>query len=492
MVPPLVLTLGSSYSIHILNQYYREARVGAQDGKWIAGSVFHINRTILLAALTTMVGFGSLLTASLKQIRQFGISTSLGILICALLSLFVFPAILSRLKTPNAVERDRVLKGRIARLMEHLSRWVLKWRLIFLAVLLLIVVGFFFSLSDLRYQTDYVSYFRKKPKALRDNLYVMQKFGGLIAIYVTLDAPEGSNSYFLDPQVLQNLADFEEKLKEDPDIAYIASFASYLKLMNLTMNGDFTIPEKRPLILLLSRYFKSIFSTGSGRTILGTLVNPEFNRLTLAMRIYDSQNVTFLFEDKLKDLKGRILEKIDKNFTGEPKPVLWGGALVSLSISEMLASDQIKSIIVSLFLVFLITTLSFRSLKFGLLTLIPMLTGIMLNIVLMTLLNIPFDVVTISFTSVAIGVGIDDSIHLIIQYRKHSRIFPNDRRKILEHTLKTAGRPILLTSLSMIAGLLVLSFSSFMPIMYFGLLVSLALCTTTIGALVILPALLSL
>ena len=177
----------------------------------------------------------------------------------------------------------------------------------------------------------FVSYFRKKPKALQDNLYVMQKFGGLIAIYVTLDAPEGSNNYFLDPQVLQNLADFEEKLKEDPDIAYIASFASYLKLMNLTMNGDFTIPEKRPLILLLSRYFKSIFSTGSGRTILSTLVNLEFNRLTLAMRIYDSQNVTFLFEDKLKDLEGRNLEKIDKNFAGKPKPVLWGGALVSLS-----------------------------------------------------------------------------------------------------------------------------------------------------------------
>ncbi|MBA7616870.1 Multidrug resistance protein MdtC [subsurface metagenome] len=492
MVPPLVLTLGSSYSIHILNQYYREARVGAKDRAWIAGSVSHVNKTILLAALTTVIGFASLLSASLRQIREFGISTSLGITICAVLSLFVFPAILSKLRPPSSLERERVLKGHIARLMEKISGWVIKWRFLFLAILVLITVVFFLSLNDIRYQTDYMSYFRKKEKSVQDNLFVMNKFGGIIALYISIDAPEGRKNYFLDPNVLKKISNFEEMLKEDPDIAYLASFASYLKLMNLTVNGSFDIPEKRPLILLLSRYFKSLSSTAGGKAILGTLANKDFNRLTIAMRIYDSKKKTFLFEDKLKELKKRIEEKINRNFDEESKPLLWGGALVSLSISEALTSDQIKSVIVSVFLVFFITAISFRSLKFGFFTLIPMLTGIMLNFILMTLLDIPFDVVTIAFASVAIGVGIDDSIHLIIQYRKQSIAFPNDKKKVLEHTLKAAGRPILLTSISIIAGLLVLTVSSFMPILYFGLLVSLALCTTTIGALIILPAMLSL
>jgi predicted RND superfamily exporter protein len=124
-----------------------------------------------------------------------------------------------------------------------------------------------------------------------------------------------------------------------------------------------------------------------------------------------------------------------------------------------------------------------------------MLTGIMLNFILMVVLHIPFDVVTVMFSSVAIGVGIDDSIHLIIRYRRQTKIYAEGEIEIdavLSHTLKTAGRPILLTSLSLMMGLLVLTFSRFLPILYFGLLVSLALLTTTIGALVVLPALLSL
>jgi predicted RND superfamily exporter protein len=111
----------------------------------------------------------------------------------------------------------------------------------------------------------------------------------------------------------------------------------------------------------------------------------------------------------------------------------------------------------------------------------------------MVLLKLPFDVVTVMFSSVVIGVGIDDSIHLIIRYRRQIRVYKGavDRQTVLSHTLRTTGRPILLTSLSLMSGFLVLCFSQFLPILYFGMLVSLALATTTIGALIILPAILS-
>ncbi len=128
--------------------------------------------------------------------------------------------------------------------------------------------------------------------------------------------------------------------------------------------------------------------------------------------------------------------------------------------------------------------MAFRSIKLGLFSLIPIFTGIMLTISIMTLVKIPFDVVTVMFTSVAIGVGIDDSIHLIIQYRH--------QQGNIAQALSMAGRPILLTSASLIAGLLVLLLSSFLPVVYFGLLISLVLVTTTLGALIILPAILSL
>ena len=86
MTPPLVLTLGSSYSMHVLNQYYREAVTDDAAAQWLVPAVAHINRTILLAAATTVIGFGSLVSATLRQIKEFGISTSLGIIFCASLA----------------------------------------------------------------------------------------------------------------------------------------------------------------------------------------------------------------------------------------------------------------------------------------------------------------------------------------------------------------------------------------------------------------------
>jgi hydrophobe/amphiphile efflux-3 (HAE3) family protein len=493
MVPPLVLTLGSAYSIHILNQYYREARVKGEDKTWIARSVGHINQTILLAALTTIIGFSSLASANLSQIKEFGLSTSIGIVYCALLSLFFFPAILSLLPPPRAAERDRVLKGLVARFMERLSAWVIRNRLYILAAVVLIAALFILNLKNITYQTDYLSYYREKQWVIRDNQEIVKRFGGYSNVYITIQAPEGEKNYFLKPEVLETIARFEMELQEDPDICYVFSFTQYLKLMNLKLTGEFSIPESRSPILLLSRYMTAMANSPYGRSMAARPINEDFTRFTIFLRTWNAETKAMMMEPEFKKLMRKIEGLVEASLTVGSERVIWGRSLALLYISETLARDQLFSVAVSLFFIFLVTAVGFRSLRLGALTLIPMLIGIMLNFIIMVLLKLPFDVVTVMFSSVAIGVGIDDSIHLIIRYRRQIRIYTGkvDKAIVLTHTLKTTGRPILLTSLSLVAGLLVLCFSQFLPILYFGILVSLALISTTVGALVILPAILS-
>ena len=97
---------------------------------------------------------------------------------------------------------------------------------------------------------------------------------------------------------------------------------------------------------------------------------------------------------------------------------------------------------------------------------------------------------TVAFTSIAIGIGVDNAIHLTIQYRRQRAIWPGEPEKVIEHTLKVAGRPMILTSLSITCALLVFVFSAFRPILYFGVLISISLVMTTAGALTLLPSLL--
>jgi len=422
------------------------------------------------------------------QLREFGIATSFGILSCAVLSLFFFPAVLSHLKVPKTFQANQVLEGFLARLMGHLSRFVLRYRVAVLSVLILIIIGFAFSLSHIRYQTDYVDYFPKNDSVVKDLNFINRNFGGYQQMYLTMTAPNGDKNYFLKKDVLEQVSNFENKLAADPQISYVASFVSYLKYLNYLANGKNEIPSQNALTMLLARYLRTAASQ-SGGEVYKTLIGPDFSRLTVSFRFFDRQHNRLLSENDLRAAVARVESYAKETINSKLEPQVWGSTLRFLDLSAVMKKDQLQSTIISVVLIFLLTAISFRSIRFGFVTLIPLATGIMFNYVLMAVLKIPLDMTTVMFSSIAIGVGVDDSIHFVLQFKQQIR----DTREItaaIANTLEVTGRPIVLTTASIVGGLLVLTLGNFEPIVFFGLLVSSALLTTMIGTLIVLPVIL--
>ncbi len=491
MTPPLVLTLGSSYSIHVLNEYYREAKAGTRDPAWIGKAVLNINQTIVLASLTTIAGFISLLATTMSQTREFGIATSFGIVACALLALFFFPAALARLKPPDPVQSRRVLEGPVARMMERLSRFVLRARVPIILSVIVIGAAFGLLFDSVRRQSDYMAYFPEREPVVQDTLAITRQLGGFATTYLTLTAPQGRKNYFLEPQVLKQVSRLEERIKSNPDICYQISFVSYLKVLNRTMTGGEGLPENRGLTLLLARYFKALAGQARDGSMIGLLANEDFTRLTIAFRDYNSRTHRLLWEGDVRRLLAKVENHIGETLSPEIRWEMWGSALMLLSLSDILNRNWIISTLISIVLIFLINTFSFRTTRYGLFSLVPLVAGIMLNFIIMAVARIPLDMTTAMFTNLACGVGVDNAIHLIIQFRRQLALTPDDLEGVLARTMKSAGRPILLTTASVVVGLLVLTFASFLPIRYFGLLVALALLNTSLGALILLPAILS-
>jgi predicted RND superfamily exporter protein len=490
MTPPLVLILGSSYSLHVLNQYYREARVSGTDRRWIVDSVTHINTTIFLAAITTVFGFLSLLSASMRQLREFGVATAIGIIYCGVLALFFLPAALSLLKPPTAVQRDRVLEGFLARSLGRLTRVVTCGHWIVFVLSFVIAVMFGVSLKGVRFETNFTKYLRSTEPVIVNNKLLIDKFTGYEFLYLTLSAPDNRPGYFQDPEVLAAIGRYETALAADPDVKHVSSFTTYLRGMNRAMTGTPEVPSSRPLVLLLSKYFAALSSSPVGKDLTGTLMNKDFSRYTIVLHIWDSKAHDLAFESSLGVILPRLLALGDGALPDGVTTEYWGELITVLQTSAIMLRNQISSILLSAVLVFLISALVLRSVRHGLLVLAPLAVGIMLNFIVMAIFSIPLDAVTITFASIAIGIGVDNAIHLTIQYRRQREIWPGEPEKIIEHTLKVAGRPMVLTSLSIMAALLVFVFSAFQPVVYFGVLVSLSLVMTTAGALVLLPALL--
>jgi len=162
-----------------------------------------------------------------------------------------------------------------------------------------------------------------------------------------------------------------------------------------------------------------------------------------------------------------------------------------LALSELVMKSQLLSIVFALGFVFLLISITYRSLLLGLITLVPIALTVLSNFGFMGVLGFPLDIVTAMIAAIAIGIGIDYSIHFLSGYVREYRRSA-DRRRAAERTVGTTGKAIAYNALSVAAGFAVLVFSIFTPLNTVGIMMSLTMVSSSLLSITILPFLLGL
>jgi hypothetical protein len=490
MMPPLVITLGTSYSIHLLNEYYRSMPEKIGGGRWIVIGVRRIAGTILMAAVTTAAGFLSLLTTSLSQTREFGLASAFGIVSCAVLSLFFLPAVLTLLPAPKKRYAALVRKGLLTQFMGGLADKIYGLRWYVLGILACTTVVFFILNPKMTHQSDYLNYFPKEEPIVKDLIYLTERLGSFQPVNITLKAPDNQKDYFLREDVLQKVSALEEYLLANPSVQRIRSYASYLKSINYIMNGESALPENRGLSMVVSRLFK-VFDQQTTDAMAKTFINQDYSEITINCMVRNPKTGLLVNDQAFFDLYTYMNASVEEYLPSEIEHEIWCNALIFLNLSNIMNRDQLLSILLSMVFIFLITLGIFRVFRYSLIVLVPLAFGLMMNTIFMVAFGIPRDMITLMVSSVAIGVGVDDAIHFMLQYIKQRKRQEHNIRLTLVATLRITGRPILLTTVSIFAGMMVLTAASFKGIAVFGLLVSVVLVSTMVGTLVFIPALLA-
>ena len=486
ITPVLVLTIGSSYSIHVLTEYFHSYHQGEKE--YVHKAVVKIGKTIILACITDVVGFISLLTARTNAFKEFGISVSIGITFCALLSVTYLPAILTITIAPKKHHLILFAKGPIAFLSKAISRIVMRKWVLFLTLIVVIFSGFLLTKDHIVLETNYMSYFPRKEPIIVDSLAITKEFKGTTNYYITLKAPNNEKNFFLDPARLNQVYNFESALLEHShDISNVLSYSRYVAFMNRIYSGASEIPESSGLINLLNRLMIILSKDSPSTSTLNLLINENGNEMTLILKVWDEiERDVFTVQSayRIKDIVAQYVSILPEGTQVEQ----WGDGEDAIAFSNRISYDQKLSTLISFILVFLISALSFKSFKFGIFSIIPIVVGIMINYIVMYFTHIPFDIITIGFTSVTIGVGIDDAIHFLIRYK--NKEIENNHQNVklsLRETIHETSRPIILTTAAIVLGISMLSFGSYIPIRYFGILVSTSLLNTMLATLFILP-----
>ena len=495
MLPPLIFALGSSYSIHFLHRYFSAppaADPGGRIGTAPPERVEAVARvggaaaqTIVLAALTTAAGSASLLFSGMARLREFGLFAAVGIVNCAAAALLLYPAVLARLPLPEARRRRRLTRGALARFVTRLTALVPRRRWWVYGFLALMAAALAATAAGLRYQTDVAAFFRGSVAAVEDNRLLMRRFGSYVDLNLTVTAPAG----LPDRELLGQLARFEEAARAHPHVSHVTAVTAYLRSLNHALTGNLDYPRNPAVVHLFQRLLRLGAATGSG---LGGLIDTARGHLTTRIWIRDDATRWLLSERDMRELAQYLRRQAAAAFPPEREPELWGWSLVTLRVAEILTREQLLSTATAALLVLLITSAAFRSLRYGLLALLPLGTAVMLTFILMALFGIPLDVLTVSFAGVAVGVGVDDSIHFLLHYRRTRRAAPAAAPEAaVAATMQHTGRAILITTAAIVAGLLALAVSRFLPVVYLGALISMTLIGATFGTLVLLPALLA-
>ena len=505
MMPILLMAIGIADSIHILTHYYQNA-ASAKDRKRLASeTIQELWSPVVMTSLTTMVGFLALNTSNHEALMQLGIFTAFGVFVAMLWSLTFVPATLSMLKIkPRA--GWRMEKSPMSRRMEGYG-----WRLIqnrnllfggIVAVTLLAGLG----IIKLRVESSSIRQFPQNHPLRQVLEYVNDHFPGIqtFQIIVEGEAPGAIKQ----PEVLAKMDSLAQFARTLPHVGSVQSLADFIKILNRAMHGDDPKYERIPAPV--ERETGTFFVERNGREVAveKTFEVPGAELIAQYLQLYEmsakpdefAQFVDFDYQNAkitvfLNDDRGSVLNNVDRQISrfiqqhfGDLRADITGMAKLLLVVRDMVVRGQTLSIIVSLLLVWLLTSFMFRSMLLGLYNAIPLFFGIFLNFAIMGWFNIPLNVETMVTSSVAIGVGIDYAIHFVHRYRQRI-LAGDDYEQAVPNTMSTAGVAILFNSITVAAGFALLVLSAFKGVRYMGLLLALTMITTAFGALTIIPVL---
>jgi len=217
-----------------------------------------------------------------------------------------------------------------------------------------------------------------------------------------------------------------------------------------------------------------------------SFVDPEFRTALIFAKMYEKAGYV-LGTGEIRAIQNSIGQYLTDTLPDRYSFKIAGEPSIFVALSDYVVNGQLVSLLFCLFAVGLIIVLLFKNWKAGFLALIPMSVAVVINFGIMGWFGIDLDTATAIIASVAIGVGVDDTIHFLNTFR-HFRMKGLTVDDAVAHTLSISGKAISYTSLALIFGFSVLITSSFKPLILIGILIAITMAATTVGALLVLPA----
>lgn len=481
LIPVMLIAITNNYGIHIISHYYDYTKddLKASRVAIIKKTLESVSFPIFLAGLTTVLGFLGLISHILPKARELGVFTAFGIFIAFILSLLLIPAILNIAKRPALLSNPLSFR-RINNFLNEWGKIVIQFRYVVLFITVVVLSLMSYGIRKVEADSNPINYYKQHDKIRIDSEAISEGFGGTAQLSVLIKGDP------YDPEVLQDIDELSNYLKQYPLVTQTTSIVDLVKTIHMAFNGGdstyYAIPDDSDLI---AQYVFLYSLTGDEANISALIDDPDFpesNQLIARIKEINTPLISKIVTE--------TEQYIDENLSHDSEIKLSGTAVMLGMLAQLIVKGQVISLIISLIVMFLIMTIVFRSLIGGLISVIPLVSSIIIVFGFMGFANINLDIATAMLSSIMIGVGIDYTVHFLWHVKEHIRE-GQDLTTAIFTTLHLSGKGIIFNALSVIIGFAVLLLSVFVPVNFFGLLILLSIGMCLMGALVLLPAIIS-
>ena len=475
--PTLILTLAVADCVHFLVTYYHNLRSGSEKFAAVIESL-RINFTpILLTSITTAIGFLSMNASDAPPFHDLGNITAIGVMLAFFLSVTFLPALVAVLPA-----KDKPGKSTSSALMDKLASFVIDYRVPLFWGMLFVMLGTALMTPRNQLNDVFVEYFDESVPFRVETDRITEKMAGMYFIDYSVDS--GVDGGVSNPDFLKDVEKLENYLKEQPEVRNVSAFTETMRRLNRSMHGDdqswYKLPENNELAAQYMLLYEMSLPYGLD---LNNQINfdKSATRLSATLETLSTNNM-LEFENRVTDWMGKNTPSIS---TSGASPTVMFSHISFRNIISMLSGTSIALVLISLLLIF-----ALRSVKFGLISLIPNIAPALMAFGIWAMVVGQVGLAVSVVVAMTLGIVVDDTIHFLSKYLRARRERGMNAEDAVRYAFNTVGVALSVTTIVLVAGFLVIAQSNFLVNSQMGLLTAVTITLALVVDFLFLPALL--
>lgn len=485
LIPPLIIVIGIPNCVFLINKYHAEYVIHKNKVKALTRMLMIMGVTLILANVTTAIGFGVLYYTNSPLLVEFGVVAAIGVMLTFFVSMIIVPVILYYLPVPKEKHTNHLDAKRINKLLIRIDDLVQHKRMqIYIAVSIITLIGFWgmTKMNVLGYVVDDLP---KNDPVYEDLHFFEKNFKGVLPFEIIIDTRKEDGISANNGAILYKINSLQKIFASRPEFSEPLSIAEGIKFSYQAYRGGkskyYKVPGASDL-KSLSEYSGTLSGQGNK---LKFFIDSTKRYTRISFQMADVGSV------RIKELVNELKPKIDSIFpVSEYDLKLTGHSLVFLKSNDYLLKNLYESLAIEIILETLVALLLFRSLRIIILSKIPVLIPLVITAGVMGFMGINFKPTTILIFSIAFGISSDGTIYFLTRYRQELKIPGRTVPQAISNTIRETGLSMIYTTIILFSGFAIFAASSFGGTVAMGILVSLTLLIAMCTNIVLLPAIL--